>query len=202
MRDDLPGHGMKAIWLNQQSETSAMTPILIERRSRELRAKTRRKLIGTLAAPLAAAVFCAYAIKEFAGLRQLLQLPFAFALAWSLAGLYFLNRGMWSTVKPGDLGSSTGLDSCRREIERQRDLVRGVLLWSFGPVMLAIGTFVAALAMVSTRARGIYPNGLPFLILIVVWIVSWFVIRYREQRELQREIDELNGIQRENRNRA
>ena len=200
MQDDLPENGIKTIWLNQPTETPTMTSKLIEQRSRDLRAKTRRKLIGTVAGPLAAGIFYAYSMKEFAGLRQGLQLPFAFALAWSFAGLYFLNRGMWSAAMPGDAGLSTGLESCRREIERQRDLVRRVLVWSFGPVMLAIATFVVALAMVSTKERGIFPNGLPFLILVVAWIVSWFVIRLREQRELQREIDELKDIEMENRN--
>jgi hypothetical protein len=157
-------------------------------------------LIGTLAGPLAAGIFYGYSMKEFAGLRQALQLPFAFAFVWSLAGLYFLNRGMWSAVMPGDAGLSTGLEFCRGEIGRQRDLVRRVLVWSFGPVMMAIGTFIVALAIVSTRERGIFPNGLPFLTLLVVWIVSWFVIRLRDQRELQRELDELNDIEMEKRN--
>jgi len=138
-------------------------------------------------------------MKEFAPLRQVLQPLFAIALAWSLAGLYFLNRGMWSAVMPGDAGLSTGLEFCRREIERQRDLVRRVLLWTFGPIMLTIGTFILALAMVSTKDRGLFPNGLPFLIAIVVWIFAYFTIRVREQRELQREIDELNDIETENR---
>jgi hypothetical protein len=200
MPDDLPEKGLRAIWLNQPTETPTMTLKLIEQRSRDLRAKTRRKLIGTVAGPLAAGIFYAYSMKEFAGLRQGLQLPFALALAWSFAGLYFLNRGMWSAAMPREAGRSTGLESCRREIERQRDLVRRVLVWSFGPVMLAIVTFVVALAMVSTKERGIFPNGLPFLILVVAWIVSWFVIRLREQRELQREIDELKDIEMENRN--
>ena len=138
-------------------------------------------------------------MKEFAQLRQMLQPFFALALAWSLAGLYFLNRGMWSAVMPGDAGISTGLEFCRREIERQRDLVRRVLLWTFGPIMLAIGTFILALAMVSTKDKGLFPNGLPFLIAIVVWIFAYFTIRVREQRELQREFDELNDIETENR---
>jgi FtsH-binding integral membrane protein len=198
MRDDLPGDGPKNIWLNQRTEAPTMTLKLIQQRSRDLRAKTRRKLLGTLAGPLAASLFYAFGMKEFAPLRQVLQPLFAFALAWSLAGLYFLNRGMWSAVMPGDAGLSTGLEFCRREIERQRDLLRRVLLWSFGPVLLAIGTFILALAMVGTRDRGIFPNGLPFLILIVVWLVGYFIVRLREQRELQREIDELNDIEKEN----
>jgi hypothetical protein len=198
MRDDLPGDGPKKIWLSQPTETPTMTLKLIQQRSRDLRAKTRRKLLGTLAGPLVASLFYAFGMKEFATLRQVLQPLFALALAWSLAGLYLLNRGMWSAVMPGDAGLSTGLEFCRREIERQRALLRRLLLWSFGPVLLAIGTFILALAMVGTSDRGIFPNGLPFLILIIVWIVGYFIVRLRDQRKLQREIDGLNDIEKEN----
>ena len=199
MQNDSPEIAARTLWLNQPTESPAMISKLMEQRSRELRALTRRKLIGTMAGPLAAGIFYAYSMKEFPALRQVLQPAFACALAWGLAGLYFLNRRMWSPVMPADIGLNTGLEGCRLEIERQRALVRRFLVWSFGPVMLAVGTFVLALAMASTRQRGIFPNGLPFLILMVVWIVSWFVIRLREQRALQREIDELKDIESENR---
>jgi MFS family permease len=172
---------------------------LIEQRSRTLRAKTRRKLIGTVAGPLAAGIFCAYSMKEFPALRQVLQPPFAFAVAWGLAGLYFLNRGMWSTVLPGDLGLKTGLEACRLEVERQRDLQRRSLVWSFGPAMLATATFVLALALDPPVARRVIPNGLPLLIVLVLPIVSFFGIRSREQRELRRELDELKDLEMENR---
>ena len=200
MQNDSPENGVRTIWLNQPTEKPTMISKLIEQKSRKLHAKTRRKLIGTVAGPLAAGIFYAYSMKAFPALRQVLQPLFAFAVAWGLAGMYFLNRGMWSAAIPGDVGLNTGLEVCRLEIERQRDLVRRLLVWSFGPVMLATATFVLALAMVSTRERGIIPNGLPFLIVLVVWIVSFFVIRLREQRELQREIDELKDIEMENRN--
>ena len=150
--------------------------------------------MGTVAGPLVAAALYGYSMKEFEGIRPVLQLPFTLALIWSLAGVYFLNRRMWSATD-GESGLSAGLECCRREIERQRDFVRRGLLWAFGPVMLAIGTFVVALALVSTRERGIFPKGLPFMILIFVWIVSLFVIRWREQRELQREAEELKGME-------
>src|SRR5262245_13253537 len=185
MRGDLPGDGPKDIWLNQPTEIPIMTLKLIQQRSRDLRARTRRKLLGTLAGPFAAVLFYAYGMKEFASLRQLLHPLFVFALAWSLAGLSFLNRGMWSPVMPGHSGLSTGLEFCRRETERQRDLASRVLLWMFGPILLTIGTFILALAMVSTKDKGLFPNALPFLIAIVVWIFACFIIRLREQRELQ-----------------
>jgi hypothetical protein len=198
MRDDLPENRSKAIWQSQPTEASKMTLIAIQQRSRELRAKTRKKLLGTLAGPLATAFFYAFGMKYFPALRQVLQPLFAIAIVWSLAGLFLLNRGTWSVVMPADAALSTGLEFCRQEIKRQRDLLRGLLLWSFGPVLLAIGTFIAGLAMVGTRDRGVFPNGLPFLILVVVWISGYFIVRLRDQRELQGEIDELNDIERQN----
>ena len=198
MRDDLAGHDPKSIWQRQPTETHTMTLKLIRLRTRELHAKTRRQLLGTLAGPVAAVFLYALGIREFPPLQQVLHPLFAFALAWSLVGLYFLNRGLWSAEMPGDAGLSTGLEFCRRELERRRYRLRRVLLWSFGPVLLAIGTFILALAMIESRDGGIFPNGLPFLALVVVWIVGYFIVRLREQRELKRDLDELNDIESEN----
>jgi hypothetical protein len=198
MGDELPRDESKAIWQSQPTGTSTMTMKLVRSKARDLRAKTRRQLMGTLAAPLAAAFVYAFGIREFPALEHVLHPLCAFALVWSLVGLYFLNRGMWSTVMPGDSGLSTGLEFCRGEIERRRHLLRCVLLWSLGPVLLAIGTFILALAMIGTKDRGLFPNGLPFLALVVVWILGYFVMRAREQRDLKRELDELNYLEKDN----
>jgi hypothetical protein len=198
MQDDSPENELRKIWQSQPTEPSLMTLEKIRQKVRELHAKTRRQLMGTLAGPLAAGFFFAFGMKEFPSLQHVLQPLFAFALAWSLVGLYFLNRGMWSGAVPADMGFSTGVESCRREIERRRYLLGRVLLWSFGPVLLSICTFILALAMIGTGVRGIFPNAIPFLTVVVIWIVGYFIARLREQRELQRELDELKNIEREN----
>lgn len=198
MRNELPGNDAKTVWQNQPTETPTMTLELIRSKARELHAKTRRQLLGTLAGPLPAAFFYAFGMREFPRLQHVLHPLFAFALLWSLVGLYFLTRGMSSTVMPGDAGLSTGLEFCRREIERRDYLLRRVLLWSFGPVLLAIGTFILALALVGSRDRALIPNGLPFLGFVAMWICGYFVMRMREQRELKRESEELNNIERDN----
>ena len=200
MQNDSPENSVKTIWLNQPTEKPTMISKLIAQKSRELRTKTRRGLMGTVTAPLAAGIFYAFSMKASPALRQVLQPLILFALSWGLAGVYFLNRGMWSAAMPGDLGLKTGLQACRLEIERQRDLARRVLVWSFAPLMLTVATFILALALIPPRGRGIFANGLPFLIVLVVWIVLFFVLRSREQRKLQREIDELKEIEMENRN--
>jgi hypothetical protein len=197
MRDELPSDDLRALWQNQPSGISTITMKLIRSKARELQAKTRRQLLGTVAGPLAATFLYALGIREFPVLEHVLHPLFAFALVWSLVGLYLLNRGMWFTVMPRHAGLSTGLAFCRGEIERRRYLLRRVLLWSLGPVLLAIGTFILALGMVGTKDRGLFPNGLLFLALVVVWVFGYFVMRVREQRELKREIDEFNDLEKD-----
>jgi len=61
-------------------------------------------------------------------------------------------------------------------------------VWVFGPVIPAIGTFILTMAMVAGRKN--LSNAIPFEILSVGWAVAFLVIRAREQRDLQREINE------------
>ena len=118
MQNDSPENSVKTIWLNQPTEKPIMISKLIEQKSRELRTRTRRGLMGTVPTPLVLGIFYWYSMKSFPALRQVLQPPFLFAVAWGLAGVYFSNRGMWSAAMPGDLGLKTGLEACRLEIAR------------------------------------------------------------------------------------
>jgi hypothetical protein len=169
-----------------------MTLEKLRDKARELHQKTRKQLMGNLAVPLFVVAFCIYGATQFPALRW----SFGVAAAWSFTGLYFLNRGMWSTEMPGDAGLSTSLESYRQEIERRRHLFRRLELCSFAPMILGIGTFILALTRIGIRNQGTLPKALPFLSLVVVWVLAYFVIRMREQRELRREIDELDKTER------
>jgi hypothetical protein len=194
MPNDLPIGDPKKLWQNQPTERPSMTLKLIRSRARQLHAETRWRVIGTLAGPLLVLLLCAFWIRT--PLRQVLGPLGTIALIWSLAGLYFLNRGMWSGQMPGDAGLSAGLAFCRSELERQRDQGRRTLLWLFGPVMMAIGTVILGLLIV-TRNRSLAPI-LPFLILVLLWIVVFLMLRLRGLRQLQYEIEELNDLESDN----
>ena len=177
-----------------------MTLEKIRQKVRELHAKTRRQLLGSLAVPLIIIGFYGFGMKQFPALQPL----FAFAIAWSLAGLYFMNRGMWSATLPEDVALNTGLESYRREVERRRYISGRFLLWSFGPLVLSIAALIPLILSFGMRNRGMLLNGalrttIPFLVVVAIWLVSVFVIRLRDQRELQREIDELNDTERADR---
>jgi Flp pilus assembly protein TadB len=197
MRNDSSRDDPRTIWQNQPTEPSIMTLEKIRQKTKELHAKTRRALLRGMTVPLLVAGISGWVIAQLHG-GPVLRAVFAFAIVWSLAGQYFLNRGMWSATLPGDAASSTGLESYRREVERRRYLSGRFLLWSLGPVVLAIATLIVPLLSLGIR-KGMLLNMIPFLALVIIWIVSVFVIRMRDQRELQREIDELKDIERANR---
>jgi hypothetical protein len=202
MRSDSSGNDLRTIWQNQPTEPSIMTLETIRQKTQELHAKTRRQLMRTLIVPLTVLAVSGYGIAKADG--AVLRTVFAFAMAWSLAGQYFLNRGMWSEALPGDAAFSTGLESYRREVERRRSLFGRFLLWLLGPVVFGIGSFIVLIVSLGMKDRGMPAEGallnmVPFLALVVIWIVSVFVVRMRDRRELQREIDQLKDVERANR---
>jgi hypothetical protein len=197
MADDPTGNDARTIWQNQPTEPSTVTLEKIRRKARELHAKTRRELLRNIAATLLAVAICGFGM---AWSRHTVErAAFAATIAWALAGQYVLNRGMWSATLPGDAALSTGLEFYRREIERRRSFFRRALRWSFGPAVLALGAFILLLVWTGIGKPGLFRNMIPFLALAVIWIAAFFVIRIERQRSLQREIDELNDIEKENR---
>ena len=199
MQGNFPENDPRGIWQDQPKEPSTVTLKMIRMKVQDLRTKTRRNLWGSWAGPLAVGGLSAYGIKLVHGLFPVLEAAFVFAIVWSLAGVYFLNRGMRSAAMPGDAALSTGLEFYRREVERLRVLNDRLLLWSFGPIVLAIATFILFLVLVSRGKIGEILKGMPFFILIVIWMFGYFFLRTRERRELQREIDDLNDIEQESR---
>jgi hypothetical protein len=194
MQNDFSENDPRAIWQNQTTEPSVMTSERIRQKVRKLQATTRTQLGGNLFVLLIVVAFERFGAKQFPPLEPL----FLFALVWSAAGMYFLNRGMWSAAMPGDAALSTGLEFYRREIQRRRQFLRRLLLWSFGPVLLAIAAFLLSIAM-GASGRGIFPNATPFMALVVIWIAASVAILVREQRQLRREIDRLDDLERQNR---
>src|SRR5260370_3887300 len=143
MRDDPSGHEPRTIWQNQPTEPSAMTLEKIRQKVRELHAKTRRQLLGNLVVPLIVVAFYGFCIKQFH--HPVLHLMFAFAIAWSLAGVYFLNRGMWSAMLPGDAALSTGLQSYRRVVGRRGSLPSRLRLFGVESLRFATSTLIVIL---------------------------------------------------------
>ena len=196
MQADLNSGDPKLTWQNQPKEESKVSFLFIRQKARDLHAKTRRHVLATFAAPLVVAFFYVLCIKQFPNLETVLHPLFAFALAWSIAGLYFLNRESRPGTLPADAGFSTGLEFCRSEIRRRQNYFRRDLLWSLGPILLAMGTLLMALVIVLGPA--LFVRAAPVTLLAGAWIAAYLFTRVRRQRELQRELQDLGEIEIEN----
>jgi len=179
-----------------------MTPEKIRQKIKQMHAKTRQALLGGAAVALVVIGIAVYGILRSDS--PVARTVCILLIAWSLVGQYFLNRGMWSGTQPAEAVPNTGLESYRSEVERRRHLADHNLLWSFGPVVVATGTFILIVLKLQSvnqtvLVKGTILNGIPFLVLVVVWIVAYLAIRMRDRRELQQEIDQLHEIERTNR---
>ena len=194
MRNNLPGDDPKQLWQSQGTEHSIMTLEELREKARKYHSKTRRELFGNLAVGVIALTI------SVAGMLRAevpaLRVAFAFAAVWTLVGQYFLQRGMWPAMPAADAGASTGVEYYRRELNRRESLIGRALRWSFGPVTLAIGgQLLVLIGIAQQRGLGIRVV-LPFSVATGIWIVVFFVRRLLEQRELRREVAELDRFER------
>ena len=164
----------------------------IRQKTRELRARTRRELLGNVATVLIVMGASAF---SFAGTREpALRVMCLLAVLWSVVGQYFLHRGMWAATRPGDAALTTGLEFYRREIKRRSHMFRRVIQWSLAPVILSISVLILVLTGIAEN-RGLSGRSvMPFCTLFAVWIVGVLIQRSRSQRALRRELAELDSF--------
>ncbi len=96
----------QAIWKNQPTEPSTMTVQQIRQKTEQLRSKTRRVLLEAMVTPLLVVGVAGWIVAQLPS-SPILRTAFAFAVAWSLAGPYFVSRGMFPAMVRG----APGLDS-------------------------------------------------------------------------------------------
>jgi len=183
----------KAIWQSQPTEPSKVTQVMIRHKTQQLHAQTRRDRFAELAASVIMIGFYACGIWwiHAAALRVI----FGLAIAWTLIGQCFVDHRSLSATAQPEVSLSTSLESYRLEVERRRDRSSRFLLWSFGPALLAIGAFCAYLL---AWTHGFARSTAPFFTLLSLWLVLLFFQKMRQKRDLEREIDQLNEVERSN----
>ena len=83
----------------------------------------------------------------------------------------------------------------RRELERQRDLARDVWKWYLLPFVPGLLAVVAVPALHSPPEKWI--RALPFILLWAAMFYAVWRLNKRGANKLQRQIDELNSMNRE-----
>jgi hypothetical protein len=167
----------------------------LEAKSSILESRARRHRISYVAAPFAILFLFNFCERAFPRFASQLQPYFLTALAWSLLGLFFLVRAARQSPAPEHSVHQQGLDYLRQELHRQQAIVNLGLFWTFSPILLALTTFAVAFSKLTPPERVIFPSGLPFLLLAIVWVITYIVQRLRQRRWLKRELAELRQLE-------
>lgn len=118
------------------------------------------------------------------------RIEFALLIAGALYYMWHLWKWGSSRIMPADMGRADCTKFYRSELERQRDLLRGVWKWAIGPLVpgLALG-YIYAIATASPAELWRRIISLLASVAIIV-IVGW--INLRAARRLDGRIAELN----------
>jgi hypothetical protein len=188
MSDQARMKAVGAIWREQPEEELAVNlEQIVNRRTEELSSSTRSEIVMSVGAAL---LFVGIMIWRFApGYDRFQEAGFAATIAWVVVSLYLLRRLIWGQRPPRpDAAAATCLEYYRKELERRRDHLKNPWLWH-GPLFLAGMILIAILI----RGKAFQPlrNVAPLIGLLALWTGFGVWRRYRQAKELQREIDEI-----------
>jgi hypothetical protein len=127
----------------------------------------------------------------------ILRIGWAVLSLWCLFSAYQAYKWIWPSSLAADATLGASLAFYRAELERRRDYVRHIwrrsgLWWCF----IGLALVILPAMMASLKKPRLLLNAVPFFVLLSVWFVAFFSIRKRDRQRLQREIDELNALQR------
>ena len=178
------------IWRDQPEEKHMVNlEQIVNRRTEEMTSSTRSEILMSIGAAL---LFVAVMAWRFAPIHDpLLEAGFAAVIAWVVISLYRFRRRIWrrDPSRP-DAIAAPCLEYYRAQLEQRRDHLRDAWLWH-GPLFLACLILIAILMGRAFQGSERLRSVVPLVVLLAVWTGFGLIRRYRQARELQREIDEI-----------
>lgn len=194
--DKEPPNDLQALWQSQPIEPKRFSPEEIRDRAIRLQRTVRfRNLREYVAAAFVLAIFSGYAWQANTWFAKAGP---ALIVAGTLYIMFQLYTRAASLPVPGSEGGTRITESCvqfhRRELERQRDLLRTVWRWYLGP--LVPGLFVMLLdRFIEAWAKGgfaIVASLGSVLITVLAFLGVWW-LNHVGAKKLEREINTLGA---------
>jgi hypothetical protein len=189
----MPNDLLQQLWQDQPTESVSMPLNEIRRKAEELQTKGRLKALVSIVLGL---LMCVVFARAFARQHNTIARLGYGVLVFSCI-LFAVQSYKW--VWPGRLASDAAQQTClsfyRRELEKRRDYT--LHIWSrSGLLVMFTGLAVLVIPPLVTAPRYL-PKAAPLFILLAVWFAIFLPKRKREQQKLQRELDELNALERD-----
>lgn len=180
---------LRDIWQNQETEVMKLSIA-------ELRAKAMKFQKGIRLRNLREQVACIFVIISFAGAYRMIPLTiprisFALIIAGTVYVAWYLQARGAAPALPAEMGRSNCIDFYRRELEKQRDLLRNVWKWYLGPLIPGMALFVSWSIVIARPERRWFPIAFAAFCAVVFWGIGW--LNDRGARHIDRQIRELNA---------
>jgi hypothetical protein len=182
---------IRDVWQSQPVENTTMPLDEIRRSARRFEKRIQHRNLREYAGGAAGLAAFTYYLFKFD------SLSIRAGSALIIAGMLSIMVQIYKRASPGklppDMALTESLQFHRRELERQRDLLRSVWRWYIGPVLPGLLVFTA----------GTIPHhgsGRVFFVLVLFYAVvfGWIIwLNHRAAQRLDRQIAEIRQIQME-----
>ena len=183
--EPLPDNDIRGVWQKQPVENTPMPLEEIRRKARQFEKRiNRRNLREYIGAAIGIAAYTFYIFKFH-------SLVIRAGSVLVIAGVLYVVFQLYKRASPGqlpaDLALTASLEFHRRELVRQRDLLRSVWRWYIGPL---IPGFVVFAAGIMPHRVGTMVFSVSFF-LVAIGLIIW--LNHRAAVRLDRQIAELEN---------
>jgi hypothetical protein len=178
---------IRNVWQNQPVENTPMPLEEIRLKARQFEKRIRRRNLREYIA--GGVVIVVFTIYLFVFKNPTARLGCALTLAGTCFVMWQIYRRGTPGTLPADLTLTACLEFRRRELVRQRDLLRSVWLWYIGPFVPGFIVFGAGVR--PRHGPASWWNALPFL--SILGMVLW--ANYRAAERLNRQILEIERME-------
>lgn len=179
---------LKNLWQDQEVEKMEISVEELRAKALKLHRRIRWRNLREL---LAAAIVIASVTIQFIRVSATVpRISFGLVIAGTIYVVWQLQvRGSAMPI-PAEMGRENGIAFYRRELERQRDLLRGIWKWYLGPLVPGLALFVIWGIVTAPPVRRWFPESYAVFCVALFWGIGR--LNRRAACRLDRQIEELN----------
>jgi hypothetical protein len=170
-----------------------MTLQLVRRWAVDAASKRKHeRLANLLGTVLVLSLACTWGVRSGSKAERI---AFFVAALWLVAGQFHAWLAQPLRRLPAEAGLRSTIEFLRGELRAQQNQLRLVWVRFLGPMFLVLGIFAAPRFVAAGRRWEFLSNTGPFLALLSLWVVLFYVLQKAKNRRLHQELQDLQELE-------